>query len=51
MRVFQKAAKLGPFNLLEGLITGDDPFSYILLERLEVKCLFLAAVSSNQAKK
>jgi hypothetical protein len=37
MRVFQKAAELRPFNLLEGLITGDDPFSYILLERLKVK--------------
>jgi hypothetical protein len=51
MRVFQKAAELRPFNLLEGLITGDDPFCYILLECLEVKCLFLAALLNKKSDK
>jgi hypothetical protein len=39
--VVQKAAEFGPFNLLEWLVTGNNPFYYISLESLMVKCLFL----------
>ena len=41
VRIFQKAAELRPFNLLKWLITGNNPFRYISLESLGVKCLFL----------
>jgi hypothetical protein len=39
--IFQKAAELRPFNLLEWLITGNNPFCYISLESLGIECLFL----------
>ena len=41
VRILQKAAELRPFNLLEWLITGNNPFRYISLESLSVECLFL----------
>jgi hypothetical protein len=42
VRILQKTAELWPFNLLEGLITGNNPFCDISLECFEVKPLFLA---------
>jgi hypothetical protein len=41
VHILKKAAELGPFNLLKGLITGNDPLCYVSLEGVWVKCLFL----------
>ena len=41
VRILQKAAELGPFNLIKWLITGNNSFCYISLGSLGVECLFL----------
>jgi hypothetical protein len=43
--ILQKATELRPFDLLKWLITGDNPFCYISLERLYVERLFLMTES------
>ena len=49
VRIFQKAAELRPFNLLEWRITGNNPFRYVSLESLSVECLFLVIWSVNES--
>jgi hypothetical protein len=49
VRIFQKAAELRPFNLLEWQITGNNPFHYVSLESLSVECLFLVIRSVNES--
>jgi hypothetical protein len=44
--ILQEAAELGPFNLLKGLVTGNDPLRYVSLEGLYVKGLFLVLWSA-----